>query len=210
MLRLAFIAILCASAACSAHAADISVAVADQDGKPARDAVVSLRLAEDGRSVPASAAQKHVIDQTNEAFVPFVTAMRRGDQVQFTNSDRTRHHVYSFSPAKQFELILNPGEKSQALKFDQAGVAAIGCNIHDKMLAYAYVTETPWFAITDAQGRATIKDVPKGKYRASAWHPRMESDSVVADQSVDSENAAVKFELRLMPARSGHGHQRHY
>jgi plastocyanin len=208
MLRLVFAAALPLTLLFTARAADIAVSVKDQHGEPAADAVVELWPA-DGRAVPGAESRRHAIDQREEAFVPFVTVMRRGDHVQFTNSDRMRHHVYSFSPVKQFELVLNPGEKSQAVKFEQAGVAAIGCNIHDKMLAYAFVTETPWVVLTDAQGRATIAGAPKGKYRASVWHPRQEVDSPTADQSLAADDGAVSFIVELAPARQNH-HKRHY
>jgi plastocyanin len=211
MSRLVFFAAVCALALSSAvRAADTIVSVTDQDGAAAADAVVSVWPSEPGRDAPGSAPQGHIVDQSNEAFVPFVTIMRRGDHVQFINSDRTRHHVYSFSEVKQFELILNPGQKSAPVKFDQAGVAAIGCNIHDQMLAYAFVTETPWVALTNAQGRATIKDLPKGTYRAGVWHPRIDADAAAPDQSLEAGSANVAFTLRLTPARSERGHQRHY
>ena len=193
-----------------ADAAEIAVAVRDQDGKAAVDAVVSVWPA-DRRAVPSASSQPHVIDQRNEAFVPFVTVMRRGDTLSFKNSDRTRHHVYSFSPVKPFEMVLNPGETSQALKFEQSGVAAIGCNIHDKMLAYAFVTDTPWAAQTDAQGRATIANLPKGKYRAEVWHPRMTIDGGAPEQTIVVDaNVEATFEVRLNPLRANSAHGRHY
>lgn len=194
----------------AASAAEIAVAVRDQDGKPAADAVVSLWPA-DHRAAPPSNAAAHMIDQRNEAFVPFVTVMWRGDALSFKNSDRTRHHVYSFSPVKPFEMILNPGETSQALKFDQSGVVAIGCNIHDKMIAYAFVTDTPWTALTDAQGRASISSLPKGKYRAEVWHPRLDADARAPEQTLTLDaDVQATFELRLNPAQAGGAHQRHY
>jgi plastocyanin len=209
MLRLVFAAaVFPLTLLFTARAADIAVSVKDQHGEPAADAVVEL-LPADGRALPDAEPRRHVIDQREEAFVPFVTAMRSGDQVQFTNSDRTRHHVYSFSPVKQFELVLNPGEKSQPVQFEKAGVVAIGCNIHDKMLAYAFVSETPWAVRTDAKGRATLAGVPKGKYRASVWHPRQEGDSPTADQTLNADDGAVSFTVELTPARQTH-HKRHY
>lgn len=192
----------------TAMAADVSVTVTDQNGDPVESAVISL-TPDDKSRVPAGEAQTHTIDQSDEAFIPFVTAMRRGDALRFTNSDRTRHHVYSFSAIKQFELLLNPGQKSNPVKFEQAGVAAIGCNIHDQMLAYAFVGETPWYAVTDARGTATIKGAPQGKLNAHAWHPRLDPDRLPADQALTS--TTVAFTLQLVPGPSGRGqHKRHY
>src|SRR5262249_17376724 len=149
--------------------------------------------AEKGRASPAPAAEQLVIDQRNETFVPFVTLLHRGDTLVFTNSDRTRHHVYSFASIKQFAFVLNPGEKSPVLKFEQAGIAAIGCNIHDRMIAYAFVTDATWAIKTDLKGHGTIANVPKGTYRASVWHPRMDVGSV-DDQTVSvDESGSVTF-----------------
>jgi len=203
--------ILFATAIASADAAEIAVTVLDQHGRPASDAVISLWPAEKGRLPSESAPEAHLIDQSNEAFLPFVTVMRRGDTVVFKNSDRTRHHVYSFSTVKPFELVLNPNEASQPLKFDQSGIAAIGCNIHDKMLAYAFVTDTPWTTQTDAQGRGRVMKVPKGRYRAEVWHPRMDPDRPAPDQTVTiGANADASFHLNLLAPPPTGGHRRHY
>jgi len=194
-----------------ASAAEFAVSVKDQKGQPAGDAVVSLWPVERERAIPATPGATHVIDQSHEAFIPFVTVMQRGDAIRFKNSDRTRHHVYSFSSVRQFELVLNPGESSPAVKFDQSGVAAIGCNIHDKMLAYAFVTDTPWAARTDAQGRATLSNVPGGKYRAEVWHPRMDVDRPTAGQTVSAQASSdVAFSVQLNPPVQAGSHRRHY
>ena len=142
--------------------------------------------------------------------MPFVTAMRRGDTLAFTNSDRTRHHVYSFSPIKQFEFVMNPGESSQAVKFDQPGVGVIGCNIHDKMIAYAFVTEAPFMAPTGADGRAVMTGLAKGRYRVAVWHPRMTAEASVAEQTIEAGGTG-SFSLPLTAKPAGmHDHQRHY
>ncbi len=200
---------LIVAATVPADAADIAVSVRDQDGNAAIDAVVSVWPA-DRRALPSSTSQPHVIDQRDEAFVPFVTVMRRGDTLSFKNSDRTRHHVYSFSQLKPFEMVLNPGETSQALKLEQSGVAAIGCNIHDKMLAYAFVTDTPWTAQTDAKGQGTIANLPKGKYRVEVWHPRMEMGGGPEQTIAVDAHENVTFEVHLNPPRPGGPHSRHY
>ncbi len=192
----------------TARAADVAVSVTDQGGAPAKAAVVTLTPL-DGKPAPPPAAVRRIIDQKHEAFVPFVTVMWRNDHLVFKNSDRTRHHVYSFSPIKQFEFVLDPGQTSQPLKFDKAGVVAIGCNIHDQMLAYAVIVQTPWSTLTPDDGRATIAGVPKGKYRASVWHPYLAGDGP-ADKVIDTEVGAVSFALDLKTPRKSRGHERHY
>ena len=159
-------------AAAGASAATVSVVVTDAKGKPAANAVVSL--APSGNSEFAShAPMKSIIAQRDEMFVPLVVIVRRGGEVVFTNNDTTMHQVYSFSPIKQFEFEIDKGQVSKPVVFDKSGVAAIGCNIHDQMIAYVYVSDAPFAAITDANGRAELHDVPAGIYRASLWHPQL-------------------------------------
>ncbi len=155
------------------RAADLAVEVRDGDGRPVPDAVVAL-VPEGGASQPAVAPTAPlIVDQRNEAFIPYVQIVPRGGEVAFRNSDLTRHHVYSFSPVRAFEFVLAPGEQSQPVRLERAGVVAIGCNIHDRMVAYLYVAEGRWAALTDADGRATLGGVPEGAYEAQAWHPRL-------------------------------------
>jgi plastocyanin len=155
-----------------AGASELGVDVRDEAGRPVADAVVSLEpvIAPESPMAPG-AHQSGVIDQRDETFEPLVTLVRRGGTITFTNSDRTQHHVYSFSQIKRFQFLLNPGDRSPSLVFDNAGVAAIGCNIHDQMVTYVYVSDAPFIAKTGANGGAFIADIPPGTYRASAWHP---------------------------------------
>ncbi|MGA7713869.1 MAG: hypothetical protein WCA81_18390 [Rhizomicrobium sp.] len=155
-----------------ASAATVTVAVADEHGKPAANAVVSLTPS-DGAQIAVHAPEKSIIAQRDEMFVPLVVVVRRGGEVVFTNNDTTMHQVYSFAPIKQFEFEIDQGQVSKPVVFDKPGVAAIGCNIHDQMIAYVYVADAPFAAMTDANGRAEFKDVPAGAYRASLWHPQL-------------------------------------
>ena len=98
-------------------------------------------------------------------------AVRTGTSVSFPNSDDIRHQVYSFSPAKRFELRLYQGTPSEPVLFDKPGLVVLGCNIHDWMLGYIYVTDDPWFAVSDEHGRAAIADLPAGRYAVTLWHP---------------------------------------
>tara|TARA_R110002049_G_scaffold47110_12_gene136285 strand:- start:2133 stop:2876 length:744 start_codon:yes stop_codon:yes gene_type:complete len=112
--------------------------------------------------------------QRDAAFVPHVTAVRVGSAVGFPNRDTTRHHVFSFSPAKAFEIKLYLKDEPPPIRFERAGVVVLGCNIHDHMLAFIVVSEATAFAITGAEGRAAFADLPPGQHRLRVWHPRLE------------------------------------
>ena len=100
--------------------------------------------------------------QQNIAFVPHVLVVPVGADVVFPNLDRVRHHVYSFSTAKRFELKLYGQEQQRSVHFDKAGLVAVGCNIHDRMSGFIDVVDTPYAAKTDGGGHAVLADVPDG------------------------------------------------
>jgi plastocyanin len=159
--------------AAAAAAATVSVAVTDTSGKPVTDAVISLALVNSAGPQAMHTPEKAVIAQRNETFIPLVAIVRRGGNVVFTNNDTTMHQVYSFSPVKQFEFTIDQGQVSKPVSFDKTGVAAIGCNIHDQMIAYVYVADAPFAALTNASGHAELTDVAPGSYRATLWHPQL-------------------------------------
>jgi plastocyanin len=144
----------------------------DSKQAPIADAVVSL-IPLDGPAALKPVSEPVVIRQEKEEFLPYVSAVQVGTAVDFPNRDVVKHHVYSGSKAKKFELPLYAGEAPAAVVFDQPGVVTLGCNIHDWMLAYVVVLETPWFAKSDDTGAAGISAVPAGRYRAEIWHPRL-------------------------------------
>src|SRR6185312_2818298 len=155
-----------------AAAGDLTVVIDDGHGQPAGDAVVTLR-SDTAERVEARAPETKVVDQRNETFIPYVEIFRPGDSVVFRNSDRTRHHVYSFAPAKSFEFVIAPGASTPAVVLDQAGEIAVGCNIHDRMITHLYVSDAPWIAKTKADGRATFDNLPPGTYTVDVWHPQL-------------------------------------
>lgn len=159
-----------ASLACSTwlSAASLQGQVVDQQGHPLAGAVVTLH----GAAQAAAAGAKATMDQRNQEFVPHVLAVRTGTRISFPNSDNIRHQVYSFSAPKRFELRLYEGTPTEPLLFDKPGVVVLGCNIHDWMLGYIYVTDDPWFAVTDAKGQLDLQQVPAGHYSVTLWHPQ--------------------------------------
>ncbi len=142
------------------------------------------------------------IFQIDKEFVPKVTPVFVGTAVAFPNNDTVRHHVYSFSLAKKFELPLYQGVPANPVIFDKPGVVVLGCNIHDWMVAYVYVSESPYFAKTGADGKATISDLAPRAYIVRAWHPQLEGDEEQTRKSVDLSKAPrseVAWSLKLKP-----------
>ncbi len=145
-------------------AAEMEFEIRDKAGKPVLDAVISLY---DNTSSTTEA--KFDIMQKGKQFAPRVSVVQTGTWINFPNQDKVRHHVYSFSPAKKFEIKLYSGVPTQPILFDKPGLVTLGCNIHDNMLAYVQVVETPYFAKTDEKGWAKLNIKP-GKYTLKIWH----------------------------------------
>tara|TARA_R100000656_G_scaffold112550_1_gene84704 strand:- start:429 stop:1061 length:633 start_codon:yes stop_codon:yes gene_type:complete len=152
-----------------ALSAQLLLTVTNQHGEVIPNAVAALvpTQATDFTSVPPA-----IMDQRDNMFVPGVLAIRVNTLVRFPNSDDVRHHVYSFSPAKKFELRLYHGMTAEPVLFDQPGTVVLGCNIHDSMVAYIYVVETDFFALSDQQGNIQL-NVPAGEYQLQIYHPQM-------------------------------------
>jgi plastocyanin len=154
----------------AALARPFTVAVADRDGAPLAGVAVYL-AAVDPDAVLARPVAPATMDQMDLKFVPRLLVVQRGAEVDFPNSDLVGHHVYSFSAPKAFELPLYKGQKHSPVRFEQPGVVILGCNIHDRMVAYILVVDTPYFAISDATGQAVVDGPPPGDYRLAAWSP---------------------------------------
>jgi plastocyanin len=188
----------------SAAAADLTVTVKGDDGAPLPDAVVMVRPA--GGAGPASAIHyswPNTMVQQNIAFNPYVLIVPVGSTVGFPNKDKVRHHVYSFSAAKKFELKLYGQQEERTVTFDKTGVVALGCNIHDSMIGYIYVADTPFAVKTDATGTAVIHGLPGGAGTLSVWHPDMKA-KVAVDKPLAAGEAAVGVALDLRPVSQRH------
>jgi len=191
--------------AATGGAAELSVRVADDHGKAVADAVVTVLPQDANAQRPAirSASGTKTIDQKNLMFIPYIEIFRPGDKVVFRNSDQTRHHVYSFSPIKSFEFVLAPGDSSPPLALDKSGVIAVGCNIHDQMITYLYVSDAPWIAHSGADGQVVFHDLPAGAYNVRVWQPRLRPNKPDLAQSTTligaSEPKKLTFNLQLLP-----------
>lgn len=181
-------------------AASITAQVIDDAGQPLEDAVISLTPSDGAIFSRNPATLVADMDQWDKQFAPFVLPIQVGTQVKFPNRDNIKHHVYSFSAAKRFELKLYSSGTAPPMLFDKAGIVALGCNIHDWMLGYIDVLETPYFAKSNDKGLATIADIPNGKYQVEIWHPRLNGNAADLNQTVElkgSQSSAIKFALSL-------------
>jgi len=184
-----------------AIAADIDVQVRGTDGAPVVGAVVSVHLA--GRPTPRPhPVGTYMIDQQNIQFHPFVSAVPVGASVMFMNHDPVHHHVYSFSPAKKFELKLGSRQQNQSVLFDKPGVVPLGCNIHDRMIAYLDVVDTPWAKTADASGHVLLRDVPAGAVTISVWHPYLRAPGNSVSRTVMLNEAGAHSERFVTPMRA--------
>jgi plastocyanin len=178
-----------------ASAASVTVQVVSANEKPLTDAVVYLDSAEARASVQP--LKQVEIVQQHRRFVPKVTVIPVGSEVQFPNRDNVRHHVYSFSPTKSFELKLYAGTPAEPVVFDKPGIAVLGCNIHDSMVAWVAVVETPYYGRTDAEGLITLAQVPAGSYRLRAWHSDLPPGSPVSDAALQVGPVSAVAKVRL-------------
>jgi hypothetical protein len=160
----------------------IAAHVMAKDGTPVGDAVIVAVPSTGLPPLPAKPSTE-IVDQINKEFVPRVKPILVGSFVEFPNQDHIRHEVYSFSTPKPFELPLYAGKPAKPLKFDKPGVVVLGCNIHDWMIGYIYVSESPYFAKTDANGAAELH-LPDGGYSVRVWHPQMKSPENATQQSL--------------------------
>ena len=205
--RLSLAALLLAALAPAARAGDAAFLVVDSRNKPVADAVVTAYppgLKPD--QIRFSWAQEMV--QHSLQFHPFVLIVPVGASVSFPNRDPVRHHVYSFSPTKAFELKLYGKDESRSVRFDRAGVVALGCNIHDGMVAFIKVVDTPFAAKTDDKGQATLKGLPAGQVQVRVWHPYLKGpgNEIVRTVAVPASGAplqTVQIDVRNAPDRRG-------
>lgn len=182
-------------------AGTVEVAVHDGADKPLHDAIVMLEPVSGSLPVrPLSGVQ---ISQVHRQFDPQVTVVTVGTAIAFPNLDTVRHHVYSFSGVKNFELKLYSGVPAAPVVFDRPGVAVLGCNIHDQMVAWVVVVDTPFYGRTSALGKATISAVPPGFYRLKTWHSSLlDANAPVARTlTVGSGDVVEQVTLRAQGVR---------
>lgn len=176
-------------------AANVNVVVTDSNDKILKDVVVYFepQFKLDKPQAPANM----VIDQRDKEFIPLVTAVQAGTTIRFPNNDKIRHHVYSFSKTKSFQIPLYKDKEPDPILFSKPGVVPLGCNIHDWMNAYVFVSESPYFSISDKQGSAQIKNLPQGKYLAKLYHPKLKNWKKQKGQSINVNNNMPSTSIKM-------------
>jgi plastocyanin len=183
-----------------AYAVDVTVEVQDKKGKKLIDAVVYFENSKTVNQIDRAAID---VEQKGRQFNPLVSVVQTGTNIHFPNKDNVRHHVYSFSPAKKFELKLYSGVPANPVTFNKPGTVVIGCNIHDAMLAYIHIVDTPYFAKTDLTGVAKISNLPEGSYELKVWHYALQAENKPMQQSItiNAHYQPVAIELDIDEAK---------
>jgi hypothetical protein len=208
MTRLAILVVGFLAAAWPAWAGDLALIVTNGSGKPVTDAVVTVYPAGAPRGGPIRFPWPNRVVQRNLQFEPFVLIAPVGSEVAFPNQDQVRHHVYSFSPAHPFEIKLYGKDETRVVRFEKAGAIALGCNIHDQMLAFIKVVDTPFAAKSDAAGRMSVRGMPGGSAIMRVWHPYLKAPGNEISRNVElpaagTLNQAVKLDIRAPLRRRG-------
>jgi len=195
---------------CSAtlKAQELTVNINSNLGKPLANIVVYLEPEDkslvEKYSMPEK--QKASVDQVNRQFSPHISVVQKSTHVSFPNSDNIKHHVYSFSAAKSFEIQLYDDKQSAPIMFDKAGEVTLGCNIHDWMLGYVYVVDTPWFGKTNEEGQLNV-DLPEGRYQLKVWHPLLGDADLGFSKKIvvtKASNETITLKEKMIEAHSAY------
>jgi plastocyanin len=173
--------------------AGLTGSVVDDNGEALKDAVVQVY----GEQARPPAPSKAVIEQVDKTFKPRVTVIGVGGTVHFPNHDIVKHHVYSVSETKPFEIPLYDGQEADPVSFPRPGIVKLGCNIHDSMIAFLVVSGTELYALTGERGRYAIDGLAPGRYTARVWHPRLRGDAVEREFSIDAQGGTIDMTVAL-------------
>ena len=172
------------------QASDIRFNIQNKNGERVADVAIALIPIS---TINSTASNTAIVDQVNKEFTPRVSVIQKGSLVRFPNSDNIRHHVYSFSEANRFELKLYSGEPSEPVRFDREGIVVLGCNIHDWMVAYIVVVNSPYHVVQQSNAEAAL-NVPPGSYQLVLWHPDL---AMPITEHLQVTNSALTIERQL-------------
>lgn len=180
----------------SLSAAELSIRIVENNAHPVHDTVVELI----GTDIEPALVTHLAISQVDKEYIPELSIIPRGSNVTFLNKDPFKHHVYSVSKGNDFDLPLYEGEPAEQITFNTPGVVKMGCNIHDWMLAFAYISQSERVETTDASGLVVFKDLAPGQYQLNVWNPRLRNNKKVISQSIsiqDDQNISKEVKLKL-------------
>lgn len=187
-----------------ASADELLVKVVDDEGVAVPGVAVVVEHA-DAEEVSARSHPDHaVMDQRDERFVPALLVVRTGTIVEFPNSDDVMHHVYSFSPARTFEIPLYQHRPPSPVHFDEPGLVVLGCNIHDQMIGHILVVDSPYFGVTDEHGTVRIDHRAAGG-TLLVWHPDMGGIEHAVRRPADAQIEEVQLAAGHRPPPSADG-----
>ena len=186
----------------AAAAGGIRVTVLDREGQPVPDVAVYVQGAEPNHAPAGTSA---IMDQVDQRFIPHLLVVQSGTSVEFPNSDTVAHHVYSFSHPNHFKLPIYKGHAHSPVTFDESGLVVLGCNIHDHMLAYILVVDTPVLATTDDDGVAMLDAQHGDGATVTIWNPRIRDEAEKLTVSIEAGDHEKTVAFNLMkPLRAPH------
>lgn len=195
--------LVCVAIPCIASAQNrLMLTLTDEKSALVADAVVMLQPAS-GVTLPTRLAPRDVVvKQIEREFLPRVTLVGLGSKATFPNNDTVQHSVYSFSKAKPFEIPIYAGNSPTTVTFDRAGVVTLGCNIHDWMVGYIVIADTPVAELTKADGIASIGELPPGSYTLRIWHPLQKIAEHTQTITIAEATQRLAITLALNPPRT--------
>ncbi|WP_414827628.1 methylamine utilization protein [Alteromonas sp. H39] len=173
-----------------------SLRITDQNGSALSDVIATWPAEDDAATSSTTVA---IVDQVDRQFVPHVKVIEQGQQVSFPNSDNIRHHVYSFSAAKTFEIKLYSGEPSDPVTFATPGIVVLGCNIHDQMIGYIYVNDGSEYSQSGKDGMLYI---PEDVSSVTLWHPGLDLTQTrrkVVELNQDTDSVTLPLTVPQKP-----------
>jgi plastocyanin len=168
---------LAAGSSAGAHDITGTVAMVGADGKALTGeqlTSVVVSFEPKTRVTPKLPASPFVMATKGKEFEPRVLAVPRGATVAFPNQDPILHNVFSLSPGNRFDLGLYRKGPGKSMAFKEPGLVRVYCNVHQSMVAYILVLDTPYFASPDAQGRFTVSGPVPGPGTLTVWYERSE------------------------------------
>jgi plastocyanin len=149
---------------------------------------------------PVSSGPVATILQQDKVFIPHVSVVREGSGVDFPNKDPFFHNVFSLYNGKRFDLGLYESGTSKTLRFSRTGVSYLFCNIHENMSAVVIVVDTPYFGVSDREGRISIAAVPDGRYALHVFYERSTADALKAlDRGVVISSGSRTMDVVRVP-----------